>query len=79
MNALQEVKAVELELGDTLDITLPPDYVSYVRYFVCESRNRRINVLSKRKLTIGYRFCKITMQIFYLTIMVLYLKVLLIF
>jgi hypothetical protein len=30
MNALQEVKAVELELGDTLDITLP-DYVSYVR------------------------------------------------
>jgi hypothetical protein len=31
MNALQEVKAVELELGDTLDITLPPDYVSYVR------------------------------------------------
>jgi hypothetical protein len=27
MNALQEVKAVELELGDTLDITLPPDYV----------------------------------------------------
>jgi hypothetical protein len=53
MNALQEVKAVE-ELGDTLDITLPPDYVSYVR-ISCESRNRRINFLSKRKLTIGYR------------------------
>jgi hypothetical protein len=32
MNALQEVKAVELELGDTLDITLPPDYVSYVLF-----------------------------------------------
>lgn len=31
MNALKEVKAVELELGDTLDIILPPDYVSYAR------------------------------------------------
>jgi len=29
--ALKEVKAVELELGDTLDIILPPDYVEYVR------------------------------------------------
>jgi hypothetical protein len=28
---LKEVKAVELELGDTLDIILPPDYVNYVR------------------------------------------------
>jgi hypothetical protein len=28
---LREVKAVELELGDTLDIILPPDYVNYVR------------------------------------------------
>lgn len=31
MNALREVKAVELELGDTLDIILPPDYVNYAR------------------------------------------------
>lgn len=31
MDALKEVKAVELELGSTLDIILPPDYVSYVR------------------------------------------------
>lgn len=31
LNALREVKAVELELGDTLDIILPPDYVNYVR------------------------------------------------
>jgi hypothetical protein len=53
MNALQEVKAVELELGDTLDITLPR-LCELCSYFVCESRNRRINVLSKRKLTIGY-------------------------
>ena len=31
MDALKEVKAVELELGDTLDIILPPDYLNYVR------------------------------------------------
>jgi len=31
MDALKEVKSVELELGSTLDIILPPDYVSYVR------------------------------------------------
>ncbi len=30
-NALREIKKVELELGDTLDIIMPPDYVSYVR------------------------------------------------
>ena len=30
-DVLKEVKAVELELGDALDIVLPPDYVSYVR------------------------------------------------
>jgi len=29
--ALQETKEVELELGDTLDIILPPDFVSYVK------------------------------------------------
>lgn len=31
MNALKEVKAIELELGDTLDIILPNDYVNWVR------------------------------------------------
>lgn len=31
INALREVKAVELELGDTLDIILPNDYVNYAR------------------------------------------------
>lgn len=30
-DVLQEVKAVELELGDTLNVVLPPDYVNYVR------------------------------------------------
>lgn len=30
-DALQEVKAVELELGDTFDIIMPPDYLAYVR------------------------------------------------
>jgi len=30
-DVLREVKAIELELGNTLEITLPPDYVNYVR------------------------------------------------
>lgn len=30
-DALKEVKAVELELGDALDIVMPPDYLNYVR------------------------------------------------
>jgi hypothetical protein len=31
ISALRETKKVELELGDTLDILLPPDYVNWVR------------------------------------------------
>lgn len=31
LNALREKKCVELELGDTLDIILPPDFVQYTR------------------------------------------------
>ena len=31
MNALREKKVVELELGDTLDIILPPDFINYTR------------------------------------------------
>lgn len=31
VSALREVKSVELELNDTLDIILPPDYLQYVR------------------------------------------------
>lgn len=30
-DVLQEIKAVELELGNTLNVTLPPDFVNYVR------------------------------------------------
>jgi len=30
-DVLNEIRAIELELGDTLEITLPPDYVNYVR------------------------------------------------
>ena len=30
-DVLQEIKAVELELGNTLNVVLPPDYVNYVR------------------------------------------------
>lgn len=30
-NALREPKAVELELGETLDAIMPPDYVDYIR------------------------------------------------
>jgi hypothetical protein len=55
MNALQEVKAVELELGDTLDITLPPDYVSYVRISYVNPETGELMFCQKRKLTIGYR------------------------
>lgn len=31
MNALREKKCIELEMGETLDIILPPDYVNYTR------------------------------------------------
>jgi hypothetical protein len=30
MNALRDIR-LELEMGDTLDIIMPPDYVNYVR------------------------------------------------
>ena len=46
MNALKEVKAVELELGDTLDIILPPDYVNYVRISYVNSETGDLMVLS---------------------------------
>jgi hypothetical protein len=53
MNALQEVKAVELELGDTLDITLPPDYVGLCISYV-NPETGELMFFSKTK-TIGYR------------------------
>jgi hypothetical protein len=49
MNALKEVKAVELELGDTLDIILPPDYVSYVRISYVNPETGELMFLSKNE------------------------------
>jgi hypothetical protein len=46
MNALREVKAIELELGDTLDITLPHDYVNYVRISYVNPESGELMVLS---------------------------------
>jgi hypothetical protein len=47
INALREVKAVELELGDTLDIILPPDYVNYARISYVNPENGDLMVLSE--------------------------------
>lgn len=47
INALREVKAVELELGDTLDIILPPDYVNYVRISYVNAETGDLMVLSR--------------------------------
>lgn len=47
INALREVKAVELELGDTLDIILPPDYVNYVRISYVNAESGDLMVLSR--------------------------------
>ena len=47
MNALREVKAVELELGDTLDIILPQDYVNYTRISYVNPDSGDLMVLSE--------------------------------
>lgn len=47
MNALREVKCVELELGDTLDIILPPDYVNYARISYVNPDSGELMVLSR--------------------------------
>jgi hypothetical protein len=49
MNALREVKKVELELGDTLDIILPPDYVNYVRISYVNPESGELMVLSRNE------------------------------
>jgi len=49
MNALREVKKVELELGDTLDITLPPDYVNYARISYVNPESGELMVLSRNE------------------------------
>jgi len=46
---LKEVKAVELELGDTLDIILPPDYVNYVRVSWSTKYRRFISIITINK------------------------------
>jgi hypothetical protein len=51
MNALREVKAIELELGDTLDIILPPDYVEYVRISYVNPDTGELMVLSNNTKT----------------------------
>lgn len=51
INALQDFKAVELELGDTLDIILPPDYVSYVRISYVNPETGELMVLSENRNT----------------------------
>lgn len=51
LNALREVKAVELELGDTLDIILPPDYVNYVRMSYVNPDTGDLMVLSENRNT----------------------------
>ena len=47
MNALKEVKAIEIELGDTVDIILPNDYVSYVRISYVNPETGDLMVLSR--------------------------------
>lgn len=47
LEALKEVKAVELELGSTLDIVLPPDYVSYVRLSWVNQQTGELMPMSK--------------------------------
>ena len=46
MNALREEKSVELELGDTLDIILPPDYVNYTKISYVNPETGDLMVLS---------------------------------
>jgi hypothetical protein len=53
-NALREVKAVELELGDTLDIILPPDYVNYARIsFVNEDTGELMELSRNTKVPLA--------------------------
>jgi hypothetical protein len=53
-NALKEVKAVELELTDNLDIILPPDYVEYVRISWLDVNTGELRPMSEnKKLTLA--------------------------
>jgi hypothetical protein len=49
INALQETRAVELTLGDSLDVILPPDYVSYVKIYWVNEINGQLMLLANNK------------------------------
>jgi len=46
-DALKEVKQVELSLGETLDVILPPDYVNYVRISYVNEKTGELMPLSR--------------------------------
>lgn len=48
---LRRVKAIELELGDVLDVILPPDYVNYVRVSWVNEQTGEIMTFIQNKLT----------------------------
>lgn len=53
-DALKEVKAIELELGDALDIIMPPDYVNYVRISWLDTETGEFHPMGEnRKLTLA--------------------------
>lgn len=49
MNALREIKAVELELNDNLDVILPPDYLAYARISWLDVKTGEFRPLSENK------------------------------
>ena len=51
-DALKEVKAMELELGDTLQIILPGDYVNYVRISYVDQNGRFHPLIENRDTAI---------------------------
>ena len=56
-NALREVRKVELELGDTLDIILPPNYVTYTRISYVNPETGELMALSLNpNIAIGSAF-----------------------
>lgn len=49
MNALREIKAVELELTDNLDIILPPDYQNYARISWLDVKTGELRPMAENK------------------------------
>lgn len=49
--ALQQVKVVELELGEANDVILPPDYVNYVRISWVDKKTGQLHPMSLNKNT----------------------------